>query len=70
MADRLSEELLSRISGGVLDEMTKQEIRDAVDYFKASGVTLDFFISHIINEFADHDEAEAYIRNYWENGII
>jgi len=68
--NQISEELLSKINGGVLDELTKQEIRDAVDFFKSMGVTLDFFLVNILNDYPDPAEVEEYIRNYWENGII
>ena len=68
--NQISENLLSKINGGVLDDFTKEEIRDAVDYFKASGVTLEFFLKNILSNYPDPEEAESYIRNYWEKGIV
>ena len=67
---KITEELLSKVRGGALDETTKQELRDTIDFFKASGVTLEFFIIQILDNFEDRDEVEAYIRDYWLNGVI
>ena len=67
---KISEELLSKVRGGTLDEITKQELRDSIDFFKASGVTLEFFIIQILDNFEDREEVEAYIRAYWLNGTI
>ena len=68
--NHISDELLTKINGGVLDELTKMEIRDAVDYYKSTNVTLEFFLSHILDDYPNPEEVEAYIRNYWENGIV
>ena len=67
----ISDELMAKISGGELDKRTKQEIRDAVDYFKDAGLELDYFIAQIIDQFKTQDqkEVEEYIRHYWETGI-
>ncbi len=67
----ISDEIMAKINGGELDKRTKQEIRDAVDYFKNAGLELDYFIEQIIDQFKaqDQNEVEEYIRRYWETGI-
>lgn len=66
----IADEIMAKISGGELDKRTKQEIRDAVDYFKEAGLELDHFIAQIIDQFKTQDqkEVEEYIRRYWETG--
>ena len=66
----ISDEIMAKINGGELDKRTKQEIRDAVDYFKNVGLELDYFIEQIIDQFKTQDqkEVEEYIRQYWEKG--
>ena len=66
--NRISDELLSKISGGELNKRTKLELVDAIDYYKAAGLELDYFIELIIPTYTNKEEVEAFIRTYWETG--
>ena len=67
-SNRISDELLSKISGGELNKRTKLELVDAIDYYKAAGLELDYFIELIIPNYTNKEEVEAFIRSYWETG--
>ena len=67
-SNRISDELLSKISGGELNKRTKLELVDAIDYYKAAGLELGYFIELIIPNYTNKEEVEAFIRSYWETG--
>ena len=64
----ISEELLAKISGGVIDEQTKEELKKAIDFYRMTGMDVNFFINQIIHGYDNQEEIEAFIRKYWETG--
>lgn len=64
----ISEELLTKISGGVLDDNVKEELKKSIDFYKMTGMDVDFFINQIIHGYDDEEEVEAFIRKYWTTG--
>ena len=66
--NKITDELLAKVSGGVLDDQTKEELKKAIDFYKMTGMSVDFFINQIIYGFDNKEEVEAFIRSYWETG--
>ena len=64
----ISEELMAKISGGVLDDNIKEELKKSIDFYKMTGMDVDFFINQIIHGYDDKEEVEAFIRKYWSTG--
>ena len=66
---KISDELLEKVSGGVLDDKVKDELKKAIDFYKMTGMSVDFFINQVIHGFDNKEEVEAFIRKYWETGL-
>ena len=65
---KIADELLEKVSGGVLDDNTKEDLKRAIDFYKMTGMDIEFFINQIIYGFDNKEEVEAFIRKYWETG--
>ena len=63
----VSEELLSKINGGLFDENVKDMLRTRIDTLKRIGMNVNYFISKVINNWAEEDReaVEKFIREYW-----